>query len=391
MDVLEEIIAERDNTKDSDNKNQPDVVEVNDTGTEDNSQETNDTPIGRSDGSEQEVGGDSANTKEEEDVSTNTQADEQPEEEDVAKRVLSDTVPKSEYNKLMDEYSELKKKQEEYQRGVTQKKNIFANDKIKSFNKFVSKSGIDDYNVFNSVTKANVDEMSDIEALALADIIETPELSSQKKELIEDYKDEYLIDSDDEEISESQKGKSLRRLKREAVRAKEKIRSLHEKLNTDDPEEDNTDYVDPEKKESERIKEWSPIVTEMATNKYFKKIPVDAEIDGKKKILASYDITNEDLDFVESYLKQYTSKPGFEPNTDNVKEAYTSAMKELFISKAPKINKIMYDNIRSEVEKEYREKYAGGKVVNSDKTQGSSNLGKSKADSVVDELLSSMQ
>lgn len=74
---------------------------------------------------------------------------------------------------------------------------LFANDDVKNFNSFVKSTGIANQSVYSMLSNIeDVGSLSKLEAIALAQIIEAPELADQHRELLETLDMEYGISKD---------------------------------------------------------------------------------------------------------------------------------------------------------------------------------------------------
>ena len=209
---------------------------------------------------------------------------------------------------------------------------IFANDKLKKLNSFTKKTGIDDLGVFERVSAvSDVASLSDAEAIALAKIVDHPELNSRYNDLVLDVKHKYGIEK--EKFLEDDENYTPRfndiDLVTDRASANKKLSEFLAKVNAEDQGAEQADiqsYV-------ARREAWAKAPELLSSQKYNLELP-----DGENGKLG-YEIPQEDVLVAAREVSRLFADAGFEPSKENL-QAFAGLFEQVALGYAAKSGKL---------------------------------------------------
>jgi hypothetical protein len=201
-----------------------------------------------------------------------------------------------------------------------------------------------DFNAAVSLASANVEEMSNIDAIKLAYKLEHPEYAKYDNIVEKDVLKKYGVDSLDELEDDD-----LARFEIDANSAKSRLMektSIDTELNFGLPEDldkEIKEKTEAQKELAEKQKAaWSDF-TKKTFKPNFKKLPVP---DGEGGVLFDFELSSEDVDKYAVLFEQTVGS--FELNEDNAKSAYSFTQLSALADKMPQIVKSIKDKAISE-------------------------------------------
>lgn len=275
--------------------------------------------------------------------------------------------------------SELKEK-------LSKSYNPFANDVIGKFNAFVKETGIDNYDLFKQLSNSEIEKLSDVDKIVLSRLVDNPDLYSRRAALKKAIENQYRVAEINDPDSEEDKDILEMNLIEAASSATRKLGDMSNKIKSINP------VAEPEpSEESEKIenlkKTLSPLVPEM--EKRVRLIPIVME--GDKDPIYNFELDqSQRKEFSESFVN-YLISNRMELNDNNAKTAYAAASGIFIAKNIDKIMKGVHDKIHGDLEKQFLEKYSGGKVPKSDKKVEEKDKSEGSVDSVFEKISSRLR
>lgn len=253
--------------------------------------------------------------------------------------------------------------------------NPFANNDLAMLNELSKSLKRNDYDILTKVLFADFDNMSPIEIMKLKEIFDNPDRKG-KEDLLEDkIKTKYNLDIEtSDEMTEDEKKKIERKLKinqlnleDDAIKVKKEFLKMRTDIKLPQALDEKSKKQKAEEMLSERTKNWTPVVSELANG--FKEYPVVLEDnDGNKKELMKYSISNEDRDEIKAVAIELLVKNNI-PYTEESLAVATNAMVSHFRAKRErKIYQAIYDKGKTDATEKVNTQIHNPSALDKDKS-----------------------
>lgn len=170
-----------------------------------------------------------------------------------------------------------------------------------------------------SVISSDIDQLSDEEVLAYAEMLDVPDYRGGKKAALDAVKEDYKLD--DEDVTESERNRLINKMKKAARDARNELR----KIKSIELPEDNfePESVTNSKKQQERMEQlekgWEKPVDEVMQK--LNDFPLEVMTDGKERVdLGGFNIDEDFKGEAKTMLKDYLVKNGKDLTKENLAE-----------------------------------------------------------------------
>lgn len=254
---------------------------------------------------------------------------------------------KSRFTEVRSTVENLQKQNGDYKKMFEERINPFASDRIREFNHWTKKTGIENYDVFSMVKSVDSEtaEKDPLRVMVAAEVLENPSYAGKQNIVRQMVLEKLGFESD--EAFDSMNDVQKLRVEGEAQKALKTIierKSIFSELDQPKTMED----IQNERKQAleESKNKWLPVVKSALPNLKSYKI-------GSGEKAYAFDFEDQQLQKYENVVLDYLAGSGKEVNEDNLREALNVAQQGLILENFNKIVKGHGNYLRTLTQEEY--------------------------------------